>query len=129
MTDQPPDAHAAPPQGTDPTPSADAPTKAGWSDRMWSFSALVAVALVSVIIGGLGGAALVSVSEDGRQGRDHRFGPGQSRIHRDGELRRPGMMNQRQREQWKQWRKQQRRQWSQDGRPSPTRPMKPTPSS
>ena len=82
MTDQPPDAHEAPPQGADPTPSGDNPTEPGWADRMWSLPALVAVALVSVILGGLGGAALASVSDDGM---DFSYGAGaQFRVLRFG---------------------------------------------
>ena len=115
MSDQPPDA-TAPQQGIQPTPTP------GWRDRVWSLPAVIAVALASVIVGGLGGAALASVSDDGSDGREGRFGPGQSRIHRDDNRRPPGMMNERQRERWREWRQEQRRQWPQDGRPSPTRP-------
>jgi hypothetical protein len=125
MSNQPPDAHAAAPQGTNPaTPGAS--TTPGWRNRPWSLPAVIAVALASVIIGGLGGAALAIVSDDGNDGR---FGPGHGRFQHDGDLRRPGMMNQRQRERWREWRKEQRRELRPDGRPSPTNPTaRPTPS-
>ena len=122
MTDQPPDAHPAPQQGTDPTPSGTTSTKPGWLSRAWSLPAVVAVALASVILGGLGGAALASASDDGSDGRDGRFGPGHNRVHRDGQLRQPGMMNERQRERWREWRQEQRRQARTDGTASPAKP-------
>jgi hypothetical protein len=49
-------------------------------DRLWSFRALIAVALASVILGGLAGAALANVGDD----EDDRRGPG--RFHRMGPM-------------------------------------------
>jgi hypothetical protein len=136
MTDKPPDAHPAPQQGTDPTPSGTTSTKPGLLERVWTLPGVVAVALASVIIGGLGGAALASASDDGSDGHDARFGPGHNRVQgpghnrvqKDGHLRRPGMMNERQRKLWREWRQEQRRQGRPDGLPSPSRPTKPTPT-
>ncbi len=124
MSNQPPDAHAAPPQGTNPT-TPGATTTPGWRNRLWSLPAVIAVALASVLLGGLGGAALANVSDDGS---DVRFGPGHSRFQRDGDMRQPGMMNERQRERWREWRQEQRRQGRPDGMPSPTGTTRPTPS-
>lgn len=67
-------------------PAEEHPPKQRWTDRVWGFRAVVAVALASVIIGGLGGAALANLG--GRDGNDrtgpgfgHQFrgGPGQGR--------------------------------------------------
>jgi hypothetical protein len=84
---------------------------------------VVAVALVSVILGGLGGAALASASDDASGGR---FGPGHIRIHRDGHFRPPGSMNDRQRDRkrelWREWRHEQQRGMRPSGMPSPMRP-------
>jgi hypothetical protein len=124
MSNQPPDANAAPQQGTDPAASGATTTGQTWRNRAWSLPAVVAVALASVLLGGLGGAALANVSDDGRDGR---FGPGHSRFQRDGDMRRPGMMNERQRERWREWRQEQRRQLRQDGMPRPTGTSRPTP--
>ena len=64
------------------------PAKQRWTDRSWGSRAVIAVALASVIIGGLGGAALANLG--GRDGDDrtgpgfgHQFrgGPGQGRGH------------------------------------------------
>ena len=96
--------------------------KPGWRDRVWSLPAVVAVALVSVILGGLGGAALASASNDADDGRS---GPGHSKVHRDGHFRPPGQMTDRQRERWREWRQEQRREKGPPGMPSP---MRPTPS-
>ena len=63
------------------------PPKERFVDRLWSLRAVIAVALASVILGGLGGAALASAaSDDG----DDRGGPGQ-RFHRGGQMPPPGM--------------------------------------
>ena len=48
-------------------------------DRLWGLRAVIAVALASVILGGLGGAAIARVG-DHEEGRDGRFGPGQGRF-------------------------------------------------
>ncbi len=66
--------------------------------RAWSFRSVVAVGLASLIVGGLGGAALGSVAdhdEDGRDGRESRGGNGRGwhdrgsdrGRHRDGDQR------------------------------------------
>lgn len=60
-------------------------------DRLWGLRALLAVALASVIIGGLGGAAIAKRGEHedhGRFGGPGRFGPGQMRGQQPG--RSPG---------------------------------------
>ncbi len=72
-------------------PPENPPAKQRLRDRLWSFRAVIAVALASVIIGGLGGAALANVSEGGNDGRRGpggfgRGGPG-------GPGGPPGMMN------------------------------------
>jgi hypothetical protein len=53
------------------------PGRARWHQRTWSLPVVVVVALVAVLLGGLGGAALASVGDhqDGRRG----FGPGNNR--------------------------------------------------
>ena len=97
--------------------------KPGWRDRVWSLPAVVAVALVSVILGGLGGAALANASDDADDGR---FGSGtQPDPSATDTSARRAMMNDRQRERWREWRQEQRREMGQPGRPSP---MRPTPS-
>lgn len=87
MTDQPPDAR--PPTPPDPVPedvprtppgapSQGAGDRQRFTDRVWSFQALVVVALVSLLLGGLAGAGLANVAD-----RDEdRYGPG--RRHFDG---------------------------------------------
>jgi hypothetical protein len=97
MTDQPPESRPVLPPDPDANPTQAIPAqntvqnqaqntaaKQRLRDRLWSFRAVIAVALASVIIGGLGGAALANVSEgdDGTM-RFHRGGPGGP----------PGMMN------------------------------------
>ncbi len=117
MNDLPPDSRPLPPSDPEPTPTqaipaqqaADQPVgppvgppvgspvgppvgppadKQRLRDRLWSFRALIAVALASVIVGGLGGAALASVADNGNDGRR---GPGQ--FNRGGGFGGPGMMN------------------------------------
>ena len=51
-----------------------------FADRVWTLRALIAVALASVILGGLGGAALASIGDDD----DRRDAPG--RLHRGGPM-------------------------------------------
>src|SRR6187401_282326 len=85
---QPPDPHLTPTQaiaaeqsGGQATGQAGAASaKQRLRDRLWSFRALIAVALASVIVGGLGGAALASVSGEDDSG----FGPGHNRLQRGG---------------------------------------------
>lgn len=60
-----------------PDQPAAAPRPA-FKDRLWSLRAVIAVALASVILGGLGGAALASVGHD----HDRRGGPFQGRFGR-----------------------------------------------
>ncbi len=71
-------------QGT--TPPAQITPRQPFTERLWSFRAVIAVALAAVIIGGLGGAALASLGgrhDDGRSGPGfgHQFrgGPGHGR--------------------------------------------------
>ena len=68
---------------SDPT---EHPPKQRWTDRLWGFRTVVAVALASVMIGGLGGAALANLGGgDGDDrtgpgfGHQFRGGPGQGR--------------------------------------------------
>ena len=103
------------------------------NERDWSFRSVIAVALVSLIIGGLGGAGLASVGQDDDE---RHLGPGHGRLDksgRDGPLgmdkRRPDRMKQ-----WHQQRGLGQRQWGQDGTPGvpPSRqpkPSRPTPLS
>jgi hypothetical protein len=109
-------------QGGDPgtgqptTPAGEAPSRQRLRDRLWSFRAVIAVALASVIVGGLGGAALANVSD----GDDGRFGPGQNRFQRGGPGPPPGIMDGRRQDRMKQWHDQRgmgQRQWGQDGPP------------
>ena len=103
MNDLPPDSRPLPPSDPEPTqaipaqqtgdqpagsPAGPPADKQRLRDRLWSFRALIAVALASVIVGGLGGAALASVADNGNDGRR---GPGQ--FNRGGGFGGPGMMN------------------------------------
>jgi len=100
------------------------PPKERFVDRLWSLRAVIAVALASVILGGLGGAALASAAgDDGNLRR----GPGQ-RFHGGRQMPPPGLQR---------WRNGQRRGQfkhgpgmmpSQPPAPTPT-PGKPTPTS
>ena len=60
-------------------PAAERPRQR-WRDRAWSLRALIAVALASVILGGLAGAALANIGDHQDQHRSpgfgRRFGPG-----------------------------------------------------
>jgi hypothetical protein len=78
-----PDADVQP--ATEPTPPpADTAATPGpvlvtrWRDRAWSFRAMIAVALASVLIGGVGGSVLVAATNDDNDGhyRMGRYGPG-----------------------------------------------------
>ena len=112
MNEMPPESRPTPPPDPDPKPTqappaeqastadaAPAPAKQRLRDRLWSFRAVIAVALASVIIGGLGGAALANVAQDDDE---RRFGPGQGRFDRGGPDWRRGMGQ---------------REWRQDGPP------------
>lgn len=139
MSDLPPESRSATPE-PDQTRSlpAQGPEKQRLGDRLWSFRSVIAVALASVIVGGLGGAALASVAHDDDEGR---LGPGRARFNRGGPGEGPGMMDERRRERMEQWRDQggtgQREWgWGQDGQrgtppsglPTPTRPTPPGPT-
>jgi len=89
---------------------------------------VIAVALASVIVGALGGAALASVAQGDDEGR---FGPGQARFNRGGPGGGPGTMDERRRERMKQWRDQRgmgQRQWGQNEPPGVPPSGLPTPS-
>jgi hypothetical protein len=81
-------ADQSPHQYADQTTAPPPPPRQRLRDRLWSFRAVIAVALASVIVGGLGGAALAGVSDNGDQGR---FGPGPARFNRGGPGGPPGM--------------------------------------
>jgi hypothetical protein len=59
-------------------PTVQQPARTRWRDRSWSLPVLVVVALVAVLLGGLGGAALASVGghQDGSRGPGFGRGPG-----------------------------------------------------
>jgi hypothetical protein len=134
VSDQPPESRPEPPPEPDSTSTRVLPPDrepAGpqkrFADRLWSLRAVIAVALASVILGGLGGAALASAGDDhdGRGG-----GPFPGRMQRGGPMGPPGT----QKWHWNdgpQRRGQGERQWRQDGGPNvvpPTpSPAKPTP--
>ncbi len=81
VSDVPPESRPAPPPDPDPDHTRVLPpdqppdqppdgSKQRLVDRLWSFRALIAVALASVILGGLGGAALANAGDND----DHRRG-------------------------------------------------------
>jgi hypothetical protein len=84
VTDVPPESRPVPPE-PDPhatrvlPPDQDPrPPKQRFADRLWSLRAVIAVALVSVILGGLAGAAIANAGDhDDRRGpmRFQRGGP------------------------------------------------------
>ena len=59
-------------------PAAGGPAKPRWRDRSWPLPIVVVVALVAVVLGGIGGAALAATSNH----HDVRQGPGFGRFHR-----------------------------------------------
>jgi hypothetical protein len=69
-----------PPEAAEPVPAAPAPVlKTRWRDRAWTFRAMLAVALASLVIGGVGGLVVgvaAAHQHDRRDGFHHRFGPG-----------------------------------------------------
>jgi hypothetical protein len=60
-----------------PEPPAQPILVTRWRDRAWSFRAMVAVALATLLLGGIAGGAIVAVADDGNDGHS-RFliGPG-----------------------------------------------------
>jgi hypothetical protein len=77
VTDVPPESHPVPPPEPDPHATrvlppdqAPPPPKQRFADRLWSLRAVIAVALASVILGGLAGAAIANAGND-----DDRRGP------------------------------------------------------
>lgn len=58
-------------------PEAPGPVlKTRWRDRAWSFRAMIAVALATLLIGGLAGGTVVAMADDDHDGRRiHRMGP------------------------------------------------------
>jgi len=136
MTELPPDSRPVPPPDGEATPTQAIPAegttatapKQRFRDRVWGLRAMIAVALASVILGGLAGAALGSFGDHGDEGR---FGPGHGRFQRGGPMGPPGMMRWKERQDFKQW---QRDQQGPPGvppsppTPAPT-PATPTPSS
>ena len=96
-------------------------------DRLWSFRAVIAVALASVIVGGLGGAALASASDHGDQGR---FGPGRGRFNRGGPGGPPGVNGNGPNgmRQWQQRQGMGQRQWTQQGQGGSVTPPPGVPS-
>ncbi len=146
VSDVPPESRPEQPPAPDSTqtrvipPDREAPgPKERFVDRLWSFRAVIAVALASVILGGLGGAALASAGDD-HDRRDSRF-PGRMQQRPGGPMMPPGEGRRLQppgSQQW-QWgdgpgrRGMGQRQWKQEG-PSqrfpsgvPTPKAKPTP--
>ncbi len=91
VTDVPPESRPVPPPEPDPASThvlppdqPPAPPKQRFVDRLWSFRALIAVALASVIVGGLAGAALANAGDN----NDRRGGP--MRFQRGGPMAPPG---------------------------------------
>jgi hypothetical protein len=84
-----PDRDATPTGGTASVPSQDpeaepagataAPDpvmKPRWRDRVWTFRAMVAVALATLLLGGVVGGAIVAVADDHDDHARFRMGPG-----------------------------------------------------
>jgi hypothetical protein len=132
MNEVPPGSTPAPPPAASPDPDANATQavpavqpaeKQRLRDRLWSFRAVIAVALASVIVGGLGGAALANVSNNDEDGR---FGPGAGRFNRGGP---PGMdRGPLDRKQFPDRRGMGQRQWGQGGVPPVPMPTPAPPS-
>ena len=145
MNDLPPGSPPAPPPDPDATPTSaipvtqggdpgtvqptaqpgETPAKQRLRDRLWSFRAVIAVALASVIVGGLGGAALANVSDGDSRG----FGPGQNRFQRGGPGVPPEMMDGRRQDRLEQWRERRglgQHQWEQENPGFPNRPAPPS---
>jgi hypothetical protein len=61
-----------------PEPASAPVLKTRWRDRAWSFRAMIAVAVASVLVGGVAGGAVVAAAGNDNE-RDHgyfRMGPG-----------------------------------------------------
>ena len=93
--------------------------KQRFADRVWSLPAVIAIALVSVILGGLGGAALASAGDDDR--RRH--------FQRDDELPPKLQRYLERRQEFLERRGLGRRDWAPPEDFYPSRPPRPTPSS
>ncbi len=125
-----PEPDSTPTRHLPPDRDPDAAPRQRFVDRLWSLRAMIAVALASVILGGLGGAALANVGD----GADERGGPGQGRFHRGGPMVPPGAQ---QRRGWLDRRGQGQRGWRHDGAPglpgqrqgTPPTPSPPKPTS
>jgi hypothetical protein len=75
----PPDPLAEP---AEPTAVAPAPIlKTRWRDRAWSFRAMLAVALATLVLGGIAGGAIVAASDGGDGHSRFLIGPG-GRMHK-----------------------------------------------
>ena len=74
----PPDPAVDP--GVDTTAPTETPApvlKARWRDRVWSFRAMLAVALATLVLGGIVGGTIGAVAAGGDDDRGlHRMGPG-----------------------------------------------------
>jgi hypothetical protein len=58
-------------------PAAQPVLKTRWRDRAWSFRALLAVALATLVLGGVAGGAIVAASDDDHDGPGRfMMGPG-----------------------------------------------------
>ena len=64
-----------PPNSPDPDETPATQPRTRWQDRVWSFRAMLAVALASLLIGGLGGAAITAVAGGDDVRRELRMGP------------------------------------------------------
>ncbi|HET6167250.1 MAG TPA: hypothetical protein VFE07_10510 [Marmoricola sp.] len=76
--DEAPTAATAPIIPTDtPAPATGPVLVPRLRDRVWSFRAMLAVALATLLIGGIAGGAIVAVADDGNDGHSHfLMGPG-----------------------------------------------------
>jgi hypothetical protein len=140
VSEEPPESRPAPPPDPDSHPTRVLPPdqdpaspKQRFADRVWSLRAMIAVALASVILGGLGGAALASAGDD----HDGRRGPGGFNRGGGPMMPPPGMQQRRGGDGPRGWadrRGMGQRQWKQEGPqgrfPSgvPSPKAKPTPS-
>jgi hypothetical protein len=57
------------------TSAAGPVLKTRWRDRAWSFRAMIAVAVASVLVGGVAGGAIVAASGDDHDRDQYRMGP------------------------------------------------------